>query len=153
MAIDPAVQNVLLIGVGYGAAEVSAFIKAKRDRKAHIEDRDYDARLLAAERERAERAEELQACIDVLVECHSIKIRVDGARARAYDAVTRLRLHGDADLALAGSKHYVTASSGTNTAYEVSQVGFINDVRGHFGQEPIQAFVDWMDGEVAVDDL
>ena len=67
--------------------------------------------------------------------------------------MTRLRLHGDADLALAGSKHYVAASTGTNAAYEVSQVAFINDMRNHFGQEPIQAFVDWMDGEVAVDDL
>lgn len=146
MAIDPTLQTLLLLGAGYVTSELSAVVRFRRVRRANLEDRNREAEALELERLRDQREAELLVCIDLLTECHSIAIHVDGARERAHRAVTHLRLVANPDLALAGSKHYVAASTGSSQEYQVSQVAFINESREHFGQNAIQSFVGYMDG-------
>lgn len=146
------VRDLLLVAFGYLAAEFSAFLKWRRDRRDLVADREYEKRR-SEERERERlRAEQLEACVALLSATHHVAIGglLEGwseAYQTAMESLNRVRLTLPPQLAMDASRLYVAATSpsGRGDAYQTALAHLVNRLREHFGQDIIQQLEEYLD--------
>ena len=146
-------RDLGLVTLGYLVAELSAYLKWRRDRRDRLEDRDVQEQRRKQDREQQQEDAELEACIRFLAAAHRVAIGsvLEGwqqAHVEAMESLSRVRLVAPPDVALSAGRHYSAAAERRRDApelYQATLADLINRLRGRFGHVPIPEFARFLD--------
>jgi hypothetical protein len=143
------IRDLSLIGLGYIAAEASAYFKWRRDRRDRTGDREYHERERSSDEEERRRSTQIDACVAFLTAAHQVAVGSslkgwEDAHITAMESLSRIRLLMPPDIALSAGRLHNAAISSPEQLYETVLADFINKLRTHFGQDIIKEFKDFV---------